>query len=370
MIDVPAEWLAAVSRSHAPLWRAQLLHRDGSTAAGDLPITGGQITRDENRTPRTEANVDVPTTTVPQLLDQALLPVGGRLLLQYSVNGGRWATMADLDLMASAIARPEDMWTVAAADRSARIAADDLGRAAVPDYTGQTIGAAITGLARRTFPAMPATVTGPAATQTVPAGYEGIGVDGDPWAAIGDLAAEAGCEVFVQGHTGTLIVRPIPGTGTPVDRLAVGESGVITGYVVKHAQAVNTVSIQYRNKDGALLRRGTAFDTRPDSPTAVQRVGCNVTHNETIRADAAPTQAAADAAAAAVLARMTGQARAAELRHPTRPWLEPGDTVAVTFLGGPTEDQVVESVGIDLGPDNIMVTRLRNSDYKMSEVLP
>ncbi len=105
MIDVPPSWLDAVSRTHAPRWRAQVLHGDGSTAIPDLPVTGGQIVRDESGTPRTEASVDIPTTAAPTLLDQSLLPTGGRLVLQYSVNGEPWATMADLDMVSSTIAR-------------------------------------------------------------------------------------------------------------------------------------------------------------------------------------------------------------------------------------------------------------------------
>ena len=46
--------------------------------------------------------------------------------------------------------------------------------------------------------------------------------------------------------------------------------------------------------------------------------------------------------------------------------LEPGDTIAVTFSGGPTELQMVESVEIPIRPD-VQVTTLRNYAYVIEE---
>lgn len=366
MITVPADWLQAASGTHAPRWRARLLTAAGDITVDDLPVVGGQIVRDETRNPRTEVNVDVPTTAIPGLLDQAYLPTGGRLQLQWTLQGsGTWVTMADVDVVAAAISRPEDMWTIAGADRSARIALDDLSRSTIADYGGQTYAAAITALVQRTFPGTTVTATGPATTLIVPNKYGGNTVDGSAWRLAEELVAEAQSEVFYDTAR-RVVIRPIPGTGTPVDALGTGPAGNLTGYTINHQLAHNSVALVYvNNTSGNVMRRGRWLDTRTTSPVSVQRIGSQVVLGSVINADDAPSQATADAAAAALGARAGGRAREAELRHPTRPWLEPGDTVEVTYLGGPTESQVIRSVGIDLGPANIQVTRLRNSDYQM-----
>jgi hypothetical protein len=49
-----------------------------------------------------------------------------------------------------------------------------------------------------------------------------------------------------------------------------------------------------------------------------------------------------------------------------RPWLEPGDTIAVTYAGGPTEElQLIDSVEIPLDNSNIQTTTCRSSEYLM-----
>ena len=122
MIPVPDGWAEAASGTHAPKWRARILDPAGALVVADLPIVGGQITRDESTAPRTQVNVDVPTTAAPQLIDQAYLPVGNRLQVQWSIAPSTtWVTVADVDLVASAISRPEDMWTLAGADDSHRL---------------------------------------------------------------------------------------------------------------------------------------------------------------------------------------------------------------------------------------------------------
>ena len=365
MIAVDPAWLQVASGTHQPSWSARILTAAGDTVIDALPVVGGQITRDEGSTPRTTANVDVPTTAIPGLLDQGYLPTGNRLQLSWRPGPpAAPVVVADLDIAASAIARPEDMWTIAAVDPSARIAADDLARGSVPALTG-TIAATITALILRTFPSTGVDATGPALTLPTPDGYGGTITDGSPWSMVEALAAEAESEVF---HTvdRRAVIRRIPKVGTPVDALKVGAGGQLTGYVINHQLAYNQASIVYVNDtSGAVMRRGTWTDTRTTSPVAVQRVGSRVVLAEVVRATAAPSQAAADAAAMALGLRAGGKAREAELRHPTRPWLEPGDTIDVTYLGGPTEPAVIRSVGIDLGPANIQVTRLRNEDYEM-----
>jgi hypothetical protein len=54
--------------------------------------------------------------------------------------------------------------------------------------------------------------------------------------------------------------------------------------------------------------------------------------------EGSPSQAQANAAAAVLGKRAAGAARALSATIINRPWLEPGDTVAVTYAGGPVDE--------------------------------
>jgi len=366
VIPVPPAYLDAANRTHEPQWRVSILDRAGVVQVANLPVVAGGITRDNSGSPRTSVNCDVATQQTPQPIDQRYLPTGGRLRVEYRIAElADWVVLADVDMVASAIARPESMWTLAGVGPDARIDLDDLARGARPALTG-TVGAAVTALIRRTFPNAPVTVTGAAATQPVPTDYELPG-DGSPWRAVEFLATSAGAEVYASGHTREFIVRDIPGITTPVDRLGTGAGGVVTGYTLNHEMGYNSVALRYEVKDAedTEIRTGRWTDTRSTSPVAVQRIGSEVVYAETVRASAAPTQVEADAAAARMGSRVGGRARRGQVRHPTRPWLEPGDTVTVRWLGGPEESHVVEAVQIPLSQENVQVTTLATHQYAM-----
>ena len=367
MIPVPAWWLDAASTTHRPQWTAEVLGTAGQLLAV-LPITAGQLTRAEGSAPRVAANVDLPSQPQPQRLDQQYLPTGIRLRLRYRIGEAGWVTMADLDVEATALSRPDDTWTMAAADRSQRVSDDGLVRTGAPAIAGLTVSDAVALLVRRTFPGTTVNATGPATTQRVPDSYNEDQPDGSPWQLAEALCAEAQSEVYYDADR-AVRVRPIPSIGTPVDTLTVGPTGNVSAYVVRHELTVNSVALRYTGTEGQLLRLGTAEDRRPTSPAAIQRIGSHIVAGSVIRAETAPTQAEANAAAAALLTR-EGRPRSVELSHPPRPWIEPGDTVEVSFLGGPTEPQVVESVGIDLSNGATQVTRLRNHDYRMDTEVP
>ena len=115
--------------------------------------------------------------------------------------------------------------------------------------------------------------------------------------------------------------------------------------------ATTRSGLRYLNQAGDVLRTGIWKDTRTDSPVSVQRLGAHVVLAEDKQVDTPPAQVDADAAAAAIGRRAGGRARSPSIRHVARPWLEPGDTVQVTYAGGPTEAQLIDSVEIPL--DNI-----------------
>ena len=358
MIPVPAGYLTAASNTHAPVWRVSMGTPKGLVP---LPILGGSITKDTATAGRCRGTVTIPTQPVPQPIDQAMIPTGQRLLFEYSIaHFGAWVTIADLDVIRSRIIRPDSVWRVEAVDKGARVGLDDTARGSwVPQTTG-TIAAAIQYIVRRTFPSTVFSITGPALTQTVPADSKTFG---DPWELALRMAEAAQSELYFRGHDGVCVVRPKPDIGAPVDSIAVGQS--VTQVDLDHEAGFNTVGLRYLNQAGDVLRTGIWNDTRTTSPVSVQRLGSHVVLAEDKKVDAAPSQAEADSAAAAIGRRAGGKARAPSLRHVCRPWLEPGDTVSVTYAGGPTEAQVIDSVDIPLDTSNVQVTALRSHAYQM-----
>jgi len=358
------DYRQAASVTHAPKWRVSMLNADGTPIHDALPFTGGSITKDATQSPRCRATVDIPTQPVPGLMDQTMIPTGQRLRFEYSIaHYDQWLTVADLDVVRSSITRPDSVWRLEAVDRSVRIGLDDTARGGwVPQTTG-TIGDAIKYIVNRTFPNTVFDITGPALTQTVPADSKTYG---DTWQLAQRFARAAGSELFFNAHDRVCVVRPVADLGDPVDTLSVGAAGTVTAYELQHELGFNAVALRYVAIGGDdVLRTGLWVDTRTGSPVAIQRIGSHVVYVQDEETVTAPSQAEADAAAAAIARRAAGRARSPSIRHVARPWIEPGHTVQVTYIGGPTELQLVDAVQLPLDNTNIQVTTLRTHEYSM-----
>lgn len=357
MIPTPAHYLSAPNTAHAPRWRAEVVRGAQTTT---LALLGGTLTKAWDRSPRERLTIGIPAAGPPALLDQRLLPTGAQLRLYWSV----WPWTQELllhegELIRSGLARPGGVWQLESADRSAVIAADLLDQLSYTPPTGQSVGAFITWIVHRTYPSCPISIA--AAANTVPVPND-LRVTGDPWSAVVAAAAAAGCEaVMLPGPQ--CIVRPVPVIGTVVDRLDAATN--ITVYDLDHQRGYSGVLMIYDARDGNTTNVvGRWSDTRPDSPTAVARIG-RVPYRETQQGS--PTQVQADAAAAALAGYATGNARAATIRHIARPWLEPGDTIEVRYAGGPLEAALVDTVEIPIGAPNVQTTIPRNAAYKLKE---
>jgi hypothetical protein len=364
MITVPAGYLAAASKTHAPAWRVSMLSGAGDVVLDLIPFTGGSITKDATASPRSRATVTIPTQPTPQLMDQRMIPVGQRLRFEYSIQHyGQWVTIADLDVVSSTISRPDSVWTLEAVDRAARIGLDDTARGDWTPQTTGTLAAAIQYIVRRTFPDTVFSFAGPVLTQTVPPDSKTFG---DTWQLAVRMAELAGSELFFNAHDRVCVCRPVADIATPVDSVQAGEFGTITRYDLTHEMGYNTVAMRYLSADGGdVLRTGLWTDSRADSPVAVYRIGTHVVHVQDKEVDTAPSQVDADAAAAALARRAAGRSRGPTVRHVARPWLEPGDTVQVAYIGGPSEPQIVDSVDIPLDNSNVQTTVLRSHEYSM-----
>lgn len=358
MITVPAGWLRTADNTHAPQWQVELLPKGGDPIPG--VVTSGRLLRNSGTYPKQRLTFTIPSDGIPGLLPSHLLPYGTQVRASYRVGPREpWVVMAWLHVVRSKIDRPAGMWTVEAVDGSGLIAEDKIHPRRPATLTG-TIGAAVTALIRRTFPAAVVTVTGSAASATIPADWK---PDPDPWRCIEQLTDLAGATVDCDPQAPeTFRVRPVPEIGVPVDRVAVKVN--MTGYSVGHERTWNAVAVIYRdpaNRD-IVTRTGLWVDDRAGSPIAPGTLG----HHVTLVVDQAqgtPTQAQADAAAMAKGLREAGRTRLVAADCVPRPWLEPGDTVALDFAGGPTgEPHLLTAIAIPLDHTPVELST-RNSLY-------
>jgi len=357
----------AASRSHRPEWRVRLWLRNGTTRL--LPVKYGAVIKDLDST--TTINVEIPTGLEPGLLDQDYLPAGSSISAEYRIrNATPWLRIARCDIVSGAIARPESTWVLSCVDRGRRIAKDDLKRSRMI-LRKAPIAENIANIIRRTFPGINVEATGRATTMEFPTPDDLDITQGDPWALCKELAAAAGAIVYEDCARSVFVVENAPDLDDPVDSLVVGDGGSLTRYTIQHEMGPNMAIMEYVDADSnSVVRTGQAIDTSPTSPVAYQRVGTYIVTTEQARVKQAPGQADADLAALALLRRESSMMRRANLVHPQRPWLQPGETVSIAYLGGPVEDQVIERVEIPMVTGEEQVTVLRTDMYQMSSPLP
>ena len=375
MIPVPdAAWLAAAQSHHEPQWRLDILNADGSVLVPEVPFVDGSINKTRGRC---DMAFDVPTTAQPGPIDQLYLPMGRRLRAQYRITPGSWITVADCDMTAAAIARPENVWTLAASDQTRRIDLDDMARGSVDLGIG-TYAEAIANLIRRTFPTAVLDITGNVTTLPIDVRLDYDIEAGSPWDVVLELCLSAGAFALQNPATRVFHVADIDDAdlANPVDQLTVGDGGNVTNYTVDHELAYNSIAVTFveDQPQQPTVVTGRWIDTRPDSPVSVQRIGTEVVRGDIRRGIdplVMPDQAQADAAAAALAYESSAEMRKTEVITAARPWLEPWDVVGITYLGGPAgELQRIDSLSIGCTRDADQVIRMRTHEYQATEVVP
>ena len=357
MIPVDAATIDAVTRHHAPRWTVRTSDgQDWSRLVKD-----GEITRTSAYTPRTKLRLTLAESGSPGLIDQGMLPTGRDVIVSYRIHPDPAEIVIFTGrLISSPLRRPDSEWRLDATDHAGMIQTDLTDPSEWPMTPG-TVGDLVTAIVHRTLPNAAMDITGAALTAPMPTDLK---LDDDPWQIIETACTSCGAEAWFD-HAGVCVVRDEPLIDAPVDALRVGDLGSVTGYQLHHMAGYSVVQLRYEDKEDPPNRvTGLWTDTRPDSPTSVDRIGRVVLRKNYGGLLGLPDQARADQAAAAMAARMAGHGRRAEIRHIPRPWIMPGDSIEVTMAGGPTEVQMVESVTIPIGPD-VQVTALRNYEYKV-----
>jgi hypothetical protein len=330
--------LDAASTTHHPQWRAVASNGAGTWT---LPFTSLQVSKVSGRSwPRTTASVSWPAEPRPAAAPDVVKPYGSTLALWFRTDPhAQWARIATLYITQTTLERPAGTWRAEAVDGSGMIDEDNI-LAQFPWTSSGSIGEAATSLIRRTFPAATVGIDPAAAAALAgpaPGKFDAAQDRRSPWDLVETLTDLAGCEAHILPD-GSYLLRKVPQLGdasTAVDRVAVGVN--VEGYEVVFNSAWNTVVLEYEDRGGSGQKvSGVWQDTRPDSPLAVGNLGRRITYWES--REGTPTKAQADTAARLLGERAAGTARALSTTVVNRPWLEPGDTVAVTFAGGPVDE--------------------------------
>lgn len=169
----------------------------------------------------------------------------------------------------------------------------------------------------------------------------------NPWTAVQKMADGIGHEVFFDAE-GVCVLRPVPDPNeAEVAWSFTGSTSLRVGAMrrtVDGANLVNGVIIDASAPWLTTPLRGEAWDTDPDSPTRVARIG-----ERPLRITDATvfTQTAADAAAAAKLLDVLGVEEQVTFSAIVNPWLAEGDVIELysRALGG-TARGIVETLSI------------------------
>jgi hypothetical protein len=244
--------------------------------------------------------------------------------------------VATLDIDQVMIRRPEAEVVIHAVSHEARVNED---RVYTRSATSSgTVSALVSSLVRSALGAGHPIVNTLTTDTDLPAGAYPL--DGDVWPTIQSMMNEAGGEA-VFGADGTLYLRDLPVKGTPVAHLSVGAGGSVVAYDSTKRWAYNSVAVIY--DDGASTQVGLWQDTTSTSLTKVSGSYGRHTIIERISVDAGhlPTSTRADSHARAIGRRAAAPYRRVQVETIPQTWLEPGDTIQVTYLGGTTETLLI-----------------------------
>lgn len=314
-------------------------------------VTTARIAWSATRVPRVRLDV---TAAVPDEATLAALdPRVPRRIRVYAGYGDDVAMIADLGLRDRRVDRPSDTVTLAATSDEALIL--DAGAIVTKfSVTQPSLRDAIRWVLVRDVPDATFHVTG---TDDTAVDVPLMGLD--RWDLVKDLADRGDLEVWDDGTRAWHIApRSNTTSETPHHVMDVGPDSTLTGSTAAITRSergfYNRVVLFYRwrdDNDVNYLRVGYA---RIETGPFAAEPGATVTWSE--NRDVPVSQADADTAAAALLARMSTRGRSLSVSGIAAYWLRPSHTVRVRLPTGAAEDHLVEVVDFDLVAGSMTVT--------------
>lgn len=267
MYTVSDRFLPRLAESHTPVTEVQLLTTDGRVipvehTGGSVPVDRGQAIR------RTCTVTGCDPSLIPLTPADELATYGARLRIAVGVDyGDGTQELAGVGVFRlDEVSGDPSFGPVTLTGKGIEcIVADDL--FTEPYRASGTVVSAVTALIRRSIPAaeiLPLIGTVNIGSRTWDRG-------GDPWAAVQEIAAAAGAEVFTNGD-GVFVIAVLPDilTTDPVWTVSASEGGVyIAGSrSMRSAGVHNGVLAMGENaEEGVPPVQWLATDDDPGSPT-------------------------------------------------------------------------------------------------------
>ncbi|MFD3980751.1 DUF5047 domain-containing protein [Streptomyces griseus] len=351
MYPVSDRFLRRLAESHTPVTEVLLFTTDGRVVP--LDHTGGSVPVDRGAAIRRTCTVNgCSTSLIPVTPADELSTYGARLRISRGVDYGDGTQ----ELVPIGVFRLDEgggdpaLGPVTLTGKAIEvIVADD--RFTSPYTATGTVVGAITALVRRSIPEADIV----SMITDVSIGPRTWDVEGDPWAAVQEVAAAAGAECYTDG-AGTFRIATLPDllSTSPVWEVASGEGGVYVrgSRSMSSAGVFNGVLARGDNAaSGGAPVQYLAVDTDPGSPTYWSGP---YGHRPMFYSSATLTTVSACQAAATVKLRAARAPNAGgDFSTLPNPALEPGDVLRVLHPDGLKELHQVASfsVPLDLGGD-------------------
>lgn len=361
-----------LSRTHRASVRVSAQTPDGTVLAAELPATGGSVTVDRTAKFRRQCALtilstsrdimNVVTSLIPKTSSDLLSPFGNMVRIEYGIDlGAGILNWWQLGLFRISDASMEDSGEGVSISLTGYDIARTISRNSltVPWIvtSGANWGDAIIALAKNRYPALLSrahAVTATAGSTVV------LDPEKDPWDAITEWAALAGCSAYFDNE-GYLVVAADPNPATaPVswEYLATGaadQNALFLGVSRKLSDdpGYNGVILTSESTTLATPLRSEAWDLDPSSGT--YSLGAYGKVPKFVTNPFVATQGQADAAAAAELALIIGGAEQTSISVVPNPAHEAGDVIHVVRpAAGVNQTTVLESFQFPLGPDEAM----------------
>ena len=322
-----------------------------------LPVTRVSVVKDAGRWPRTTARLTVGADAAPGDHD-AFLGVPGPTTVHITARVEAGGTYLDIPVARLYVTdvrglSPENLWEVDASDGSWRVDVDTFDTPHSPE-AGATALAELQRLIRRTFPKAHFIVgNGIDLDQVVGE----VTYSGSPWQQVEAHADTIGGEVW-QRPDGQWMIRTPPAAGVPAAYLTTGPAGNVVQLTSAMAHVPNRVVVRFQSQTTASDYVAKA-ETNDPRFRADSGYGRHTMHLD--RPGPPHDWRTAQNTADYLLARVIGGWRKAQATTVPMPWLEPGDTVQLTWPNDVVERLVIQTLDLDLSPGGTMTVTTRQS---------
>lgn len=352
MYAVSDRFLQAIAESHDVAVEVVLIRTDGTSET--LDITGGSVSVDRSASVRRTCTVTLADPTlIPRTAADKVSIYGARLRISRGVQYGDGSQeLVPLGVFRiDSVSGDVDEGPVSITGKGLEIVvADD--RFTTPYRASGTAVSAVTSLIQRSIPTASVVI---GTVVDVAIGPRTWDVGADPWAAVGELAAVVGAEVYADG-SGAFVITELPDilTTSPVWTVAAGEGGtyVEASRGMSSDAVFNGILAGGENSEsGVAPFQVLVVDSDPGSPTYWDGPYGHRLAPQPVTSPAILTSIQATAAATLRLRQAQAANASADLTTLPNPALEVGDVLRVVYADGTAELHQVSAfpVPLDVG---------------------